>query len=85
MPARRSQDPSLTPAERAGEGALAHWDEQRRRRAVPTSLERSLPDRDNWGEGATSSDDADGDGESRTCTDGDQGGDATDAPSATDQ
>ena len=43
MPARRSEDTSLTPAERSGEDALAHWDAKRRDRARPVPLERRPP------------------------------------------
>ena len=47
MPARRSEDPTLTDAERSGEGAREHWDETARAAARPAPFERSLPDRDN--------------------------------------
>lgn len=46
MPARRSEDPALTDAERSGEDALAHWDEAARRAARPAPFQRSLPNRD---------------------------------------
>lgn len=52
MPARRSEDPALTPAERAGKGAFEHWDAQRRRDAVPAPFERPLPNRDTAGDAA---------------------------------
>lgn len=51
MPARRSEDPTLTDAEKRGEGAREHWDGAARAAARPTPLQRSLPDRDNAGEG----------------------------------
>ena len=47
MPARRSEDPALTEAEKRGEGAHEHWDEATRAAARPAPLGRSLPDRDN--------------------------------------
>ena len=49
MPARRSEDPSLTDAEKTGEGAARHWDGRRRAQARPAPFERSLPDRDHLG------------------------------------
>ena len=61
MPARRSEDPSLTDAEKRGEGAREHWDEAARAAARPTPLQRSLPDRDNAADGTSgvlSADDA---------------------------
>ncbi len=47
MPARRSEDPSLTDAEKSGEGARDHWGESARAAARPAPFQRSLPDRDN--------------------------------------
>ncbi|WP_270407988.1 hypothetical protein [Brachybacterium paraconglomeratum] len=52
MPARRSEDPSLTDAEKRGEGTREHWDEAARAAARPAPLQRSLPDRDNSADGA---------------------------------
>lgn len=55
MPARRSEDPALTDAEKSGEGAREHWDETARAAARPSPFQRSLPDRDNastWSDGA---------------------------------
>lgn len=46
MPARRSEAPALTDAEKRGEGAISHWDDAARRAARPASFERSLPNRD---------------------------------------
>lgn len=47
MPARRSEDPTLTEAEKAGAGAHEHWDEAARAAARPAPIDRSLPNRDN--------------------------------------
>ena len=52
MPARRSEDPTLTDAEQSGEEAREHWDEAARAAARPAPFERSLPDRDNDGDGS---------------------------------
>jgi len=85
MPARRSQDPSLTPAERAGQGALEHWDEERRRRAVPTPFERPLPDRDKTPETASPGDGGEDDGAPQTCIDGPRADGPARRASSTDQ
>lgn len=46
MPARRSEDPTLTDAEKAGTGAHEHWDGAAREAARPAPFHLSLPDRD---------------------------------------
>ena len=71
MPARRSEDPTLPEQQRAGEGAVEHWDEERRAAARPAPFERSLPDRDHDGSWIES---PSGDGVTEcgaTCGDGD--------------
>ncbi|HEX7351801.1 hypothetical protein [Brachybacterium sp.] len=85
MPARRSQDLSLTPAERAGEGALEHWDEERRRRADPVPLERPLPNRDHRPEGLPPDDVGAEDGAPQTCIDDQRADGAARGESSTDQ
>ena len=85
MPARRSEDPSLTDAEKRGEGAREHWDEAARAAARPTPLQRSLPDRDNAADetsGAPSADDAES---AAACEDGDEPRSASSGQEATDQ
>ncbi|GAA1332627.1 hypothetical protein GCM10009592_25410 [Brachybacterium rhamnosum] len=71
MPARRSEDPSLTDEQRAGESAVEHWDEERRAAARPAPFGRSLPDRDQDGSGVESPSDDCATEFGATCSDGD--------------
>ena len=85
MPARRSDDPSLTDAEKRGEGAREHWDETARAAARPTPLQRSLPDRDNAGEGDPDAPTAGAPGPAAACEDGDEPRGASSGQETTDE
>ncbi|MFI8777356.1 hypothetical protein ACIGH6_09750 [Brachybacterium paraconglomeratum] len=85
MPARRSEDTSLTDAEKRGEGAREHWDEAARAAARPAPLQRSLPDRDNAGEGDPDAPSAGAPESAAACEDGDEPRGASSGQEATDQ
>ncbi|MFL0456166.1 hypothetical protein ACH0CV_02305 [Brachybacterium paraconglomeratum] len=85
MPARRSEDPSLTDAEKRGEGAREHWDEAARAAARPAPLQRSLPDRDNAADGPSGVPSAGAPESAAACEDGDEPRGASSGQEATDQ
>ena len=85
MPARRSEDPALTEAEKRGEGAHEHWDEATRAAARPAPLGRSLLDRDNPERRTGSAADDEIEDSSTTCEDEGSAQGASDGQEATDR
>lgn len=85
MPARRSEDPTLTEAEKAGTGAHEHWDEAARAAARPAPMDRSLPDRDNSRDCAPSASTPDAQESGTACEDDDGPTTASGGQKATDE
>lgn len=85
MPARRSEDPSLTDAEKSGAGAHEHWDEAARLAARPAPMYRTLPDRDNASDSGPSTPTPDAEESCAACEDGDGPATASGGQKATDE
>lgn len=85
MPARRSEDPSLTDAEKSGDRAREHWDAAARRAARPAPLHRSSPNRDLGGDDADAPPCADDHDPSLTRDDAGESDDMSPRPEVTDE